>query len=150
MSQVLNSVEPANFECDDNLPRVLLATLSGERHTLGLDMVKALLIQQKAYCINLGAEVPLLEISQAALNYKANIVGLSFSHSYPKRAINESLKKLRADLPDNIRLWIGGMGAKQVTKLPDGIEISCSTAEILAVLERYKKTHAADAVIDLS
>jgi methanogenic corrinoid protein MtbC1 len=146
MSQVLNSVEPANFECDETLPRILLATLSSERHTLGLDMVKALLSDQKACCINLGAEVPLLEIPQAAINYNVNIVGLSFSSSFPKRAINESLKKLRANLPENIALWIGGTGAQQLTKLPDGVEISCTAADVLAVFERYKKTHA---VIDL-
>jgi methanogenic corrinoid protein MtbC1 len=142
MSQVLNNVQPANFECDENLPRILLATLSGERHTLGLDMVKALLSEQKACCINLGAEVPLLEIPQAAIHYKVNVVGLSFSSSFSKRAINESLKKLRADLPENIGLWIGGSGAKQLAKLPEGVEISCSTTEVLAVFERYKNTHA--------
>jgi methanogenic corrinoid protein MtbC1 len=142
MSQVLNSVEPSKFECDETLPRILLATLSGERHTLGLDMVKALLSEQKACCINLGAEVPLLEIPQAAINYKVNVVGLSFSSSFPKRAINESLKKLRANLPENIALWIGGTGAKHLTKLPENVETSCSVAEILAVFEKYKKTHA--------
>jgi methanogenic corrinoid protein MtbC1 len=142
MSQVLNSVDPAKFECDETLPRILLATLSGERHALGLDMVKLLLSEQKACCINLGAEVPLLEIPQAAINYKVNVVGLSFSSSFPKRAISESLKKLRANLPENIALWIGGSGAKQLAKLPDGVEISCSTAEVLAVFESYKKIYA--------
>jgi DNA-binding transcriptional MerR regulator/methylmalonyl-CoA mutase cobalamin-binding subunit len=141
MSQVLNSVEPSKFECDETLPRILLATLSGERHTLGLDMVKAVLSDQKACCINLGAEVPLLEIPQAAINYKVNVVGLSFSSSFPKRAISESLKKLRATLPENISLWIGGTGAKQLAKLPENVEISCSIAEVLAVFERYKKIH---------
>ncbi|MDD2863187.1 MAG: MerR family transcriptional regulator [Methylococcales bacterium] len=142
MSQVLNSVEPANLKYDETLPRILLTTLSGERHTLGLDMVKALLSEQKAHCINLGAEVPLLEIPQAALHYKVNVVGLSFSASFPKRAMTESLKQLRLSLAPEIGLWIGGSGAKQLAKLPNGIEISHSTAEVLAVFESYKKTHA--------
>lgn len=150
MSQVLHTVQPANFQYDDNLPRVLLTTLSGERHTLWLDMVKAILSEQKAYCISLGAELPLLEIPLAAKNYKVNVVGLSFSRSFPKRGMSESLEKLRADLPENIVLWIGGSGAKQVTKLPDGIEIFSSAVDILAVFERYKKTHTANAVIDSS
>lgn len=141
MSQVLNSIEPANFKCDNTIPRILLTTLSGERHTLGLDMVKALLTEQKACCINLGAELPLFEIPKAAIFYKANIVGLSFSTFFPKRAMLEPLEKLRADLPDNIALWIGGTGAKQLTKLPDGIEMCCSAAEVLAVFEKYKKLH---------
>jgi DNA-binding transcriptional MerR regulator/methylmalonyl-CoA mutase cobalamin-binding subunit len=149
MSQVLNTVQPANFQWDDNLPRILLTTLSGERHTLGLDMVKAILSEQKAYCINLGAELPLLEIPQAARNYEVNVVGLSFSSSFSKRAINESLKKLRADLPENIGLWVGGTGASQLKKLPEGIEISSSTADVLAVFEKYKKTHVVQAVTDL-
>jgi DNA-binding transcriptional MerR regulator/methylmalonyl-CoA mutase cobalamin-binding subunit len=148
MSQVLHTVQPANFQYDDNLPRVLLTTLSGERHTLGLDMVKAILSEQKAYCISLGAELPLLEIPLAAKNYKVNVVGLSFSCSFPKRAMFESLEKLRTDLPQNIALWIGGSGATQLTKLPDGIEISRSAAEVLVVFECYKNTHAANAVID--
>jgi methanogenic corrinoid protein MtbC1 len=150
MSQVLNNVETSNFKCDDTMPRILLTTLSGERHTLGLDMVKALLTEQQACCINLGAELPLLEIPQAAIFYNVNIVGLSFSTSFPKRAMFQSLEKLRADLPENIALWIGGTGARQLTKLPNGIDISCSTAEILAVFENYKKTHAVKSVIDSS
>lgn len=148
MSQVLHTVQPTNFQYDDNLPRFLLTTLSGERHTLGLDMVKAILSEQKAYCISLGAELPLLEIPPAAKNYKINVVGLSFSYSFPKRGMSESLEKLRADLPENIALWIGGSGTKQLTKLPDGIDMSNSAAEVLAAFEKYKKKYATHAVID--
>lgn len=143
MSLVLSNINALQLKCDENAPRILLATLPGEKHTLGLDMAKALLTEQKACCISLGAEVPLLDLPKAAVHYKAHIVGVSFSESFPKRAISESLKQLRAALPKEIGLWIGGTGVKQLVKIPDGIEVSCSAAEIINAYLRYAKQFSA-------
>jgi len=137
MSLVLNNINALQLKCDENAPRILLATLSGERHTLGLDMARALLTEQRACCINLGAEVPLLDLQQAAIYYKVNVVGLSFSSSFPKRAMSQSLRELRAALPQKIALWIGGTGVKQLIKIPEGIEVACSATEVVSIYLKY-------------
>jgi methanogenic corrinoid protein MtbC1 len=126
-------------ECDSkNIPRILLTTLSGEKHTLGLAMLQALLFNENACCINLGAELPLSEFSKAAKDYKVNIVGLSFSSAFPKRAMLPALKELRRNLPTEIDLWIGGTGTKQLSVLPEGIQVLCSALEIITAFSAYK------------
>ena len=126
-------------ECDSkNIPRILLTTLSGEKHTLGLAMVQALLFNENACCINLGAELPLSEFSKAAKDYKVNIVGLSFSSAFPKHAMLLALKELRSNLPTEIDLWIGGTGAKKLSVLPNGIQALYSASEIVTAFSAYK------------
>jgi MerR family transcriptional regulator, light-induced transcriptional regulator len=142
MSLVLNSVNALQLKCDESAPRILLTTLSGEKHTLGLDMARALLTEQKACCISLGAELPLLEIPKAVAYYDINIVGLSFSSSFPKRAMSQSLKQLRAALPQEIALWVGGTGVKQLLKIPEGIEVCCSSTEIVSTFLKYTQQFA--------
>lgn len=60
-------------------PRVLLTTLPGEHHALGLLMVEALLMPEGAHCISLGVQTPLEDIRRAALAHNVHLVALSFS-----------------------------------------------------------------------
>ncbi len=138
MALILMNVSKRKESDSKNLPRVLLTTLSGEKHTLGLAMVQALLFNENACCINLGAELPLSEFPKVVNNYHINIVGLSFSSAFPKRAILPALKALRADLPAEIDLWIGGTGAKRLSVLPKGIQVLCSASEVVAAFSIYK------------
>ena len=55
-----------------NQPRILLGTLSGERHILGLNMAQTLLCSQGAFCINLGAELPVVEFVDAINFFNIN------------------------------------------------------------------------------
>jgi hypothetical protein len=60
-------------------PEVLLATLPGERHALGLLMAEALLIHAGRAALNLGTEVPLDQIVAAAERSGVKTVALSRS-----------------------------------------------------------------------
>ena len=62
---------------------LLLATLPGEEHTLGLLMVAALLSSQGVSVINLGGEVPMDQITRAVEQFEVEHVGITFSGSYP-------------------------------------------------------------------
>ncbi len=123
----------------DHIPRVLLATLTGEKHTLGISMVQALLSEQGACCINLGSELPLPEFPKAVTYYQTNIVGISFSMAFPKRAIVPALEKLRATLPPEVTLWIGGSGARLLDTIPDGVQSYLSAPEVVAAYKDYKE-----------
>jgi len=89
-------------------PRILLTTLSGEEHQLGLLMAQATLTLEGAQCLSLGAQMPVSQIQQAAEAYSVDIVGLSFSEANKERAARESLVALRNALPIHVQIWAGG------------------------------------------
>ncbi len=92
-------------------PRIVLTTVPDEQHVLGLLMVEGLFALEGAECIPLGTQMPLREISRAAVAHQADIVALSFSTAFPRRQISGVLEQLRQMLPTSIALWIGGQGA---------------------------------------
>ena len=92
-------------------PRILLTTLPGETHGLGLLMAEALLALDGAACIALGTETPPASIARAAAIHRADVVALSFSAVYPRRQLLPSLQGLRALLPAGTGLWAGGAGS---------------------------------------
>jgi len=102
-------------------PRVLLATLPDEEHTLGLLMVAALLSSRGISVINLGSEVPMDQIVRAVQQFHADVVGITFSGAYPYRNIRPHLVELRALLPDAVDVWTGGEGVHRLRKLPPGV-----------------------------
>lgn len=89
-------------------PRVLLTTLPGEAHALGLLMAEALLSLEGAACLSLGTQTPLAQVPAAAAVYRADVVALSFSGQLPPRAVHEGLAALRELLPADIEIWAGG------------------------------------------
>ncbi len=89
-------------------PRVLLTTLKGEEHQLGLLMVEALLAAEGADCVSLGPQMPVADIAIAVARTAPQIVALSFSAAYPWRKARDGLLELRAALPVDVELWAGG------------------------------------------
>lgn len=102
-------------------PRVLLATLPGEEHSLGLLMISALLSSHNITVINLGGEVPLDQIVNAVERYEVDVLGVSFSGSYQYENIRRNLKELRDAVVQGVDIWIGGEGVKRLRKLPPGV-----------------------------
>lgn len=110
-------------------PLALLSTPPGERHSLGLDMAKRILLAEGVDCITLGVETPLEELVAAAHDSGADIVGLSVSRAYAARAIHRFARALRATLPARCALWLGGAGAS-CARTRDQQEITvCGDAE---------------------
>jgi DNA-binding transcriptional MerR regulator/methylmalonyl-CoA mutase cobalamin-binding subunit len=98
-------------------PRILLTTVPGEQHGLGLLMAEATFALEGATCISLGTETPLLDIARAAAAYGAGVVALSFSASYPRRQVAPVLTQLRQALPGGVELWAGGAGIARLDEL---------------------------------
>lgn len=124
-----------------NCPRMLLTTLSGEKHSLGLAMVQAILCTQNVFCINLGTELPISEFDKVIQRHKINIVGLSFSVFFPKRIMVAGINQLRAMLPPEVELWVGGDGVKNVQELSPDVKKLFSPHEILLALNQFTQTH---------
>lgn len=118
-------------------PHVLLTTLPGEPHELGLLMVEALFTLEGAQCIPLGVQMPLTEIASAATAHRANIVALSFSSAFPARQIPAQLDQLRAMLSEATALWAGGNGVSNITA-PTGVTLLRSLEDGLAALAAWR------------
>jgi DNA-binding transcriptional MerR regulator/methylmalonyl-CoA mutase cobalamin-binding subunit len=95
-------------------PRILLTTVPGEAHGLGLLMAESMFALEGATCIALGTETPLLDIARAAAAYGAGVVALSFSLAYARRQVSPVLAQLRQALPDGVELWAGGAGVARL------------------------------------
>ena len=100
---------------------VLLATLPGEEHTLGLLMVSAMLSSAGISAINLGGEVPMDQIVRAVEQFHADAVGITFSGAYQYKNIRAHLLELRELIPDDVEIWTGGEGVRRLRKLPIGV-----------------------------
>lgn len=92
-------------------PRVLLGTVPGEEHGLGLLMVQALLALSGCQCISLGLQTPIDQIATASHSQRADVLALSFSAYASAALVDESLTHLLASLPSDAQLWVGGSAA---------------------------------------
>lgn len=123
-------------------PRVLLTTLPGEQHGLGLLMVEALLVPEGAQCISLGPQTPLEDVRRAALAHQADIVALSFSAAFPLRQATDSLASLRRQLPSPLTLWAGGEMTRRVRKTLPGVVLLPDLVSAVNALRNWRTLHA--------
>ncbi len=115
------NAEIANLQQTAKRPVVLLATLPGEEHTLGLLLVAAMLSSHGITTINLGGQVPMDQIRQAVKQFRADIVGITFSGAYQYKNIRAHLVELKEQLPDTVDIWAGGEGVRRLRKLPSSV-----------------------------
>ena len=120
------------------LPRVLLTTVPGEQHGIGLLMVDALVSPEGAQCISLGTQTPFEDIRRAAAAHKAHVVALSFSMAYPLRQIGEALATLRRQLPPAVALWAGGEITRRLRKSLPGVQLFADIGDTLVALKNWR------------
>jgi MerR family transcriptional regulator, light-induced transcriptional regulator len=102
-------------------PRVLLTTLLGEAHGLGILMAEAMFALADSECIALGTQTPQQDIIDAVAAHDIEIVALSFSASMPVQAVVNGIADLRQALPPEVVIWVGGSSPALRRKLPDGV-----------------------------
>jgi DNA-binding transcriptional MerR regulator/methylmalonyl-CoA mutase cobalamin-binding subunit len=103
-------------------PRMLLTTLTGESHGLGILMAEAIFSLAECECLGLGPQTPLHDIVDAVAAHKVDVVALSFSAAMPAQAVTNGLTELRSLLPAGVGIWVGGSSPVLRRKLPDGVE----------------------------
>lgn len=90
---------------------VILATLPGEAHALGLHMVALLASAAGCRVVMLGPDLPIDEIAGAAREQDADGVGISVSVSSDPARVASMLDELRRALAPRVALVVGGAGA---------------------------------------
>ncbi len=103
-------------------PEVLLATLPGEQHALGLLMAEALLMHAGRATLNLGTDVPLDQIVAAVERSGVSTVALSFSPCSARGSVRAVIEELADRLPRGVAIWIGGAGVRRLKRLPSSVE----------------------------
>lgn len=76
--------------------KVILATVKGDIHDIGKNIVKVLFENYGYQVIDLGKDVPPEKITEAAVKHSADVVGLSALMTTTVGAMEETIKVLRA------------------------------------------------------
>jgi len=119
-------------------PRVLLATLPGEPHGLGLLMAQTMMALEGCACLSLGVQVPLADLAAAAAAWRADIVALSVTGTMKRRLLLTSLEQLHSQLPAGVALWVGG-AAPAIGRRPiEGVTRVASLAGIAEALASWR------------
>lgn len=118
--------------------RILLTTLPGERHGLGL-LMAALLCEAHGWSTHLlGTDTPLAEIVASAREHAVDAVGVGVSLAGGGVRTDALLGELRDALPPRVELIVGGAGAHGKRRRLRGI----TYCEDLADLERHLGSRA--------
>lgn len=136
LRQALASIPPA---AAGDAPRVLLTTLPGEPHGLGLLMAEAILALEGCTCLPLGVQTPVLETAKAAIALRADVVALGFAGSMGLKQVLDSLVELRAALPGTVRIWAGGNAPGLQRRPMDGVRLIDELTQIPEALTERRR-----------
>jgi DNA-binding transcriptional MerR regulator/methylmalonyl-CoA mutase cobalamin-binding subunit len=95
---------------------VVFATLSGERHELGILMYATVAASLRLRTFYLGADLPAEEVARCALEINAMAVAISLVNQGPFEATLAQLHTLRRRLPDEVEIWLGGPALAEIDK----------------------------------
>lgn len=134
LRQALAAIPPPD---DSQAPlRVLLTTLPGEPHGLGLLMAEAVLALEGCACVSLGIQTPVLDIARAAVALRSEIVAVGFTGCLSLKQMLDSLAELRAELPAAVQLWAGGTAPGLQRRPVDGVQVFESLTDIPQALQQ--------------
>ncbi|MGE5233720.1 MAG: MerR family transcriptional regulator [Acidobacteriota bacterium] len=119
-------------------PTVLLTTLPGEAHALGLELVALYLADLGAVPRLMGAQTPPQSIVAGAAMVGADVVGLSVSSSADAAEIARHVRWLGQKLPDPVELWLGGGGAQTLTPQPPRLLRIATWRELESEVQRLR------------
>ncbi|MBC7663577.1 MAG: cobalamin B12-binding domain-containing protein [Caulobacter sp.] len=138
-SVLRSALVPFQTGLEARAPRLLLTTVPGEAHGLGLLMAEAMLTLQACRWLPLGTQTPLADIVAAAAAHRIDVVALSFSQSLPDAQSLAALAELRARLPASVTLWAGG-GSPALRGLRiAGVRVLTGLVEVGAAVTEWRK-----------
>jgi hypothetical protein len=123
-------------------PRVLLSTLPGEAHSLGLLMAEAMLALDGCHCVSLGVETPVWDTVLAARSHRSDIVALGFSGCLAPNQIVDGLSEMRQKLPPQTWLWAGGTAPVLTRRRLHGVQPITTLADVTGHVARWRQGQA--------
>ena len=101
------------FEDRASGPVVVLATLPGESHGLGLQMAALVVAAAGLQVLSLGTEIPGLQMAAVCRDLSARVLALSVSAASAGPSTGSRVRRLRKALPRRVALVVGGQGAPE-------------------------------------
>lgn len=139
LRSALGSAPPADTT---SRPRVLLSTLPGEQHGLGLLMAEALFSVEGCHCMNLGRQTPLRDLLLAARTQRSEVIALSFSAANNPNQVLDSLLELRRQAPAALEIWAGVPFAPLLRRGCEGVRLLGQLDEIPAAVRQWREAGA--------
>jgi MerR family transcriptional regulator, light-induced transcriptional regulator len=122
-------------------PRVLLGTVTGEPHGLGLLMAEAVLALEGCRCVSIGVQTPVWDIVRAAMALDVEVVALSYTGCTNPNNVIDGLVELRAKLPPAIELWAGGSAPVLQRRAIDGLRVIPALQHVTGALAEWHQRH---------
>lgn len=141
LRQAIGPILPGTLQ-----PSVMLTTLPGEEHQLGLLMSQVCLAAEGARCVSLGVQTPACDIAQMVRRQRIDVVGLSFSEALKLTVAYDMLQDLRARLPANVEIWAGGKLWRQARRSMPGVRFVTLLTQIPGAVMGHRESHAQQAV----
>lgn len=91
----------------ENGKKVILATVKGDIHDIGKNIVKALLESHGNICVDLGKDVPPEAVLEAVKRHSADAVSLSALMTTTLGAMEETVSLLKRETPA-VKIMVGG------------------------------------------
>jgi 5-methyltetrahydrofolate--homocysteine methyltransferase len=117
----------ASGEVQEKKGKVILATVKGDIHDIGKNIVKVLLENYSFDVIDLGRDVPLETVVEEAIREHVSVVGLSALMTTTVPSMEETIKALRKDAPW-VKVMVGGAVLTQEYADAIGADAYCKDA----------------------
>ena len=117
LAQLLSGVKAR-----ENAPIVLMTTLPGESHRLGLHSTAVVLCEHGLRVESLGADTPVDSIIRAAEKMRVRAVGISVSLANASVETERSIRELRERIGSRVAILAGGQGARRLRKGVKGVD----------------------------
>ena len=105
--EVLKEYLGADAETGIKKDKVILATVKGDIHDIGKNIVKVLLQNYSFEVVDLGKDVPAEKIVETVVTQNIRLVGLSALMTTTVVSMEETIQKLRKEAPE-CKIMVGG------------------------------------------
>ena len=104
---VLKDVMSSSGEQEEKKDKIILATVKGDIHDIGKNIVKVLLENYGFDVLDMGKDVPPEDIVEKAISEDVHLVGLSALMTTTVVSMEETIRQLRKEKPD-CKVMVGG------------------------------------------
>lgn len=118
-------------------PKLLVATLPDERHGLGTKLAGATAALAGWQVCDMGTDLPTESVVEGARTMDVKLVAVSMVNPALNGNALRALHQLREELPESVRLVVGGAAAADLKKnrVPGGVEVFRSLDEFRRALQ---------------
>ena len=100
-------INKADGKTESKAGRIIIATVYGDVHDIGKNIVKVILENYNFEVLDLGRDVPADKVIEAVKSHDVNIVGLSALMTTTVASMKDTISKLRAEFED-VKVICGG------------------------------------------